>query len=106
MPRARSSSLFNLFRQPVPRGFEPGLRYYDPVKEEHQERLKCFRAEKDQMALREADRDLFGSRMRHAWQRRSSARAHMLRMLLALGVVLLVLYVLAMRFGLLGTSHG
>lgn len=106
MPASRSTPLFNLFRQRGPRGFEPALRYYDPLKEEQQERLKRYRAKADAKALREADRVLFSSRMQHAWQRRNSERANLLRMLLALGVVLLVLYILAMRFGLLGMWNG
>lgn len=97
----RVTAKFSIFKQRQPRGFDLVTRYYDPLKEARDERLKRVRAEADAEAVREADRELLGARMRHSWQRSGSERASVLRLLLILGVVLVILYALAKRFQLI-----
>ena len=98
--------MFSLFRQRRPKGFDLATRYYDAERERRDERLRRLRNERDGDAVRQADRELLSSRMRHSWQRRSSDGAHISRMLLALALVLLILYVLAKRFGLFDHWNG
>lgn len=94
----RLTAKFSIFKLRQPRGFDLVTRYYDPLKEARDERLKRVRAEADAEEVRAADRELLGARMRHSWQRSGSERASVLRLLLILGVVLVILYALAKRF--------
>jgi hypothetical protein len=93
--------MFSLFRQRSTRGFDPVTRYYDPVKEEREERLSKARVQRDGEALRDADRALFADRMRHSWQRESSDRSHLVRLVLVMGMVLVILFFIVRSFGLL-----
>ncbi|MCW5898027.1 MAG: hypothetical protein KIT10_02065 [Flavobacteriales bacterium] len=98
----RVPALFSLFRQRGPREFHIGTRYYDPLKEQREERLKRTRREADARDLRTADRELFAQRMRHSWRRQSSDRAHIMRLVVIMGLVIAILYFIVKGFGLLG----
>lgn len=93
--------MFSLFRQGSTRGFDPVTRYYDPVKEQREERLRKVRAEATAEKLFKADRELFADRMRHSWHRQSSERTHLTRLVLIMGMVIVILYFIVKGFGLL-----
>lgn len=98
--------MFSLFRQRGPKGFDPVTRYYDPLKEARDERLRKLAAEQRAEAERTADRDLFAERMRHSWRRQSSDRAHLIRLVVVMGLVITILYFIVKGFGLLATFNG
>jgi hypothetical protein len=106
MPAPKFPAMFSLFRQNGPKGFHIGTRYYDPVKEEREERLKRLRSEMDPGARRALEREVFSARMRHSWQRQSSDRTHLIRLVIVMGLVLTILYYLIMSFGLLEQWNG
>lgn len=93
--------MFSLFRQRSTRGFEPVTRYYDPLKEQRNERLRKVRAEALAEEGVKADRELFAERMRHSWHRQSSDRTHLIRLVLIMGMVIAILYFIVKGFGLL-----
>lgn len=101
MSAPRLPALFSLFRQRPTRGFDLVTRYYDPLKEERDERLRKVRAEALVEEERRADRDLFAERMRHSWQRQSSDRTQLVRLVLIMGMVIAILYFIVKGFGLL-----
>lgn len=101
MPAPRIPALFSLFRQRGPRGFEPATRYYDQAKEEREERQKRIRAAAEANEPVPADRELFAQRMRHSWQRESSNRTHLVRLLLVMTMVIVILFFIVRSFGLL-----
>lgn len=101
MPAPRIPALFSLFRQRGPRGFDLVTRYYDPLKEERDERIRKVRREMDATALQEEDRRLFAERMRHSWRRQSSDRAHIIRLVLIMCMVMVMLFFIIKGFGLL-----
>jgi hypothetical protein len=49
---------------------------------------------------------VFSARMRHSWQRQSSDRTHLIRLVIVMGLVLTILYYLIMSFGLLEQWNG
>jgi hypothetical protein len=106
MPAPKFSAMFSLFRQRGPKGFHIGTRYYDPVKEEREERLERLRAKKDTSEGPHYDRELFASRMRHSWQRQTTDRSHIIRLVIVMGLVITILYYLIMSFGLLEHWNG
>ena len=81
-------------------------RYYDPVKEEREERLQRVRASRDPITGKEYDRELFAQRMRHSWQRQTTSRSHLIRLVIVMGLVITILYYLIMSFGLLEHWNG
>jgi len=101
MPAPRIPALFSLFRQRPTRGFDLVTRYYDPLKEQRDERLRKVRADAVAEHSRSADRELFAERMRHSWQRQSSDRTHLIRLVLIMGMVIAILYFIVKGFGLL-----
>jgi len=92
----RLPAQFSLFRQRGPRGFDLVTRYYDPLKEAREERLR--KAGKEG---RDARRELFSARMRHSWQRHGSDRAHLVRLVVVMGLVIAILYFIVKSFALL-----
>lgn len=98
--------MFSLFRQSGPKGFHIGTRYYDPVKEEREERLQRLRNEMGSGAQPGFDRELLASRMRHSWQRQTTDRSHLIRLVIVMGLVITILYYLIMSFGLLEQFNG
>ena len=101
MSAPRITAMFSLFRQRGPKGFDLATRYYDAQKEEREERLKKLKREADADTLRAEDRRLFSERMRHSWRRQSSDRAHILRLVIIMGMVIAILYFIIKGFGLL-----
>jgi hypothetical protein len=101
MPAPRVPALFSLFRQRGPRGFDLVTRYYDPLKEEREERIRKARADADAEGLLTADRRFFAERMRHSWQRQGSDRTHLIRLVLIMTMVIVILYFIVKGFGLL-----
>ena len=93
--------MFSLFRQRGPKGFELATRYYDARKEERNERMAKLKREADADVLREEDRRQFAERMRHSWRRQSSDRAHIVRLVIIMGMVIAILYFIIKGFGLL-----
>jgi hypothetical protein len=106
MQAPRLPALFSLFRQRGPRGFDPVTRYYDPVKEEREQRLERLRKEHLANGPGTYDPELFSRRMRHSWQRQSSDRSHLVRLVLIMSVVMIILYYLVRTFGLLEHWNG
>ena len=105
MEAPKFSAMFSLFRTSAPKGFNLATRYYDPLKEEREERLQRLR--KEQAADGPAfDRELMARRMRHSWQRQSSGRTQLVRLVLIMAVVLIILYYLILSFGLLERWNG
>lgn len=101
MSAPRLPAMFSLFRQRPTRGFEPVTRYYDPLKEERDERISKARAEAQATDTRAADRELFAGRMRHSWQRESSNRTQLIRLVMIMGMVMVILFFIVRSFGLL-----
>lgn len=101
MSAPRIPALFSLFRQRGPRGFDLVTRYYDPLKEERDERLRKARSAGAVADGRSAGRELFAERMRHGWRRQSSERAHLVRLVVIMGMVIAILYFIVKGFGLL-----
>lgn len=101
MSAPRLPAMFSLFRQRQPRGFDLVTRYYDPIKEARDERLKRMAAERDAETVRALDREMLSARMRHSWHTRGTGSAAIRRFTLALALVLGILYVLARHYGLL-----
>lgn len=93
--------MFSLFRQRPTRGFDLVTRYYDPLKEARDERLRKVRSVAMVEEERRADRELFAERMRHSWHRQSSDRTQLIRLLLIMGMVIAILYFIVKGFGLL-----
>lgn len=107
MEAPKFSAMFSLFRSNAPKGFHLATRYYDPLKEEREERMERLR--KDHAAGNASpafDRELMKSRMRHSWQRQSSGRTQLVRLVLIMAVVLIILYYLILSFGLLERWNG
>jgi hypothetical protein len=90
-----------MFRQRGPRGFDLVTRYYDPLKEERDERIRKARASARTPDPRAEDRELFAQRMRHSWQRQSSDRTHLIRLVIIMSMVIAILYFIVRSFGLL-----
>jgi len=101
MSAPRLPALFSLFRQRGPRGFAPGTRYYDHAKEEREERLRKARTAASAESTLAGDRELFSQRMRHSWQRQSSSRTHLIRLVLIMTMVIVILFFIVRSFGLL-----
>lgn len=101
MPAPRLPALFSLFRQRDTRGFDLVTRYYDPVKEEREERIRTARVSAKEDPQSAADRELFAQRMRHSWQRQSSPRTQLVRLVLIMGMVMIILLFIVRSFGLL-----
>jgi hypothetical protein len=101
MSAPRLPALFSLFRQRGPRGFDLVTRYYDPLKEERDERLRKARATAKTEVPDAGNRELFAQRMRHSWQRQSSDRTHLIRLALIMTVVLVIISFIVRSFGLL-----
>lgn len=101
MSTPRLPAMFSLFRQRPTRGFDPVTRYYDPLKEERDERINKALAEAKSTVTRAADRELFASRMRHSWQRESSTRSQLIRLVMIMGMVMVILFFIVRSFGLL-----
>jgi hypothetical protein len=91
---------FSLFRQRGPKGFDFPTRYYDAEREEREERLKKARERSGSEGLLEADRAMFADRMRHSWQRQTTERSHITRLLMTMGGVMVILYFIIKGFGL------
>jgi uncharacterized membrane protein YccC len=106
MQAPKFSAMFSLFRQSGPRGFHIGTRYYDPVKEEREERLQRLQQHPELRNTRSMDRELFASRIRHSWQRQSTDRSHLVRLVIVMGLVITILYYLVRSFGLLEQLNG
>ncbi len=106
MPAPKFTAMFSLFRQRGPKGFYMGTRYYDPVKEEREERLQRLRAEIDPDRRHSIDREILAQRMRHSWRRQSTDRSHLVRLVIVMGLVMTILYYLIMSFGLLEHWNG
>lgn len=106
MPAPKFSAMFSLFRNSGPRGFQPAMRYYDPVKEERMERLERLRKGHNSNDLMAYDREILAGRIRHSWHRQSADRTHLMRLLIVMGVVMIILYYLIMSFGLLEQWNG
>lgn len=98
--------MFSLFRQRTPRGFDPVTRYYDPQKEARAERLRRMNTTGHPEGDLMAERDLFAERMRHSWRRQSSSKAHLIRLMVVMGMVVTILYFIVKGFGLLATFNG
>ena len=93
--------MFSLFRQRGPKGFDLATRYYDPVKEEREERRRKVKKETNGAELIGHDRELFADRLRHSWRRQSSDRSHIIRLVLIMGMVIAILFFIVKGFGLL-----
>lgn len=106
MPAPKFPAMFSLFRHSGPKGFHLATRYYDPVKEEREERLQRLRERMDPNAGHGFDRELMAGRIRHSWQRHSTDRSHLLRLVIIMGLVFTILYFLIMSFGLLEQWNG
>ncbi len=91
---------FSLFRQRGPKGFDFPTRYYDAEREAREERLKKARERADAEGLLDADRAMFAERMRHSWQRQTTERSHITRLLMTMGGVMVILYFIIKGFGL------
>ncbi len=106
MEAPRLPALFSLFRNHGPRGFNPVTRYYDPVKEEREERLQRLRKEHSNREYTDLDRQLFAKRLRHSWQTQSSDRSQLIRLVSIMAVVMVILYYLVRSFGSLENWNG
>ncbi len=106
MSAPKFSAMFSLFRQRGPKGFHIGTRYYDPVKEEREERMERLRARKMVDEDPAFDREQLSKRMRHSWQRQTTDRSHLIRLVIVMGLVMTILYYLVMSFGLLEQWNG
>jgi len=106
MQSSKFAAMFSMFRQRGPNGFHPVTRYYDPVKEERAERLERLRKEADRTDEPVFDRELMAGRIRHSWQRQSSDRSQLIRLVIIMGLVIVILYYLIMSFGLLERANG
>ena len=99
--------MFSLFRANAPKGFHLSTRYYDPLKEEREERMERLRKELGRDTNAEVfDREMMARRMRHSWQRQSSGRTQLVRLVLIMAVVMIILYYLILSFGLLEQWNG
>lgn len=106
MSAPKFSAMFSLFRNSGPKGFQPALRYYDPVKEERADRLERLRKANIPHSTETYDREILAGRIRHSWHRQSGDRTHLFRLLIVMGMVMIILYYLIMSFGLLEQWNG